>query len=238
MARKKLIRAFDDTHYSVMEWEGCYTLYDKDIKGKETNSIYVGSFKLSQDNKRYVFNGNEYTDIESLVSAMWEYNKTLPFNHELYNPVYNESYRFQSFLVDYLTRIGLKYNRSNKYLHYTLNDIYDRGVVDIIVVVNDDTSGKVIQFFADTTKSMEIKFNDLDSAIAAINSMLAPYVMILCSNLIGLMSNITGDRTTESITKNTLDFNTLSLKTEDMRLKLIESMENEIEKLKEGGKDK
>ena len=146
MARKKLIKAFDEEKYSVFEWEGLYLIYDKTKKGKKTSNLYIGAFALTSDNKLYVFQGNEYADIQSLLKAMEEYNNSLPFNHELYCPVYKKSYFITECIYEYLNRIGLTQLKGCSDI-YTIYDLYGNEMFTLSVHVNDgEEVGKVVMW--------------------------------------------------------------------------------------------
>ena len=90
MARKtslknNLLNAFGERYHTI-ECNGGYVLYDKERESKRSNEYYLGWFYLASDGKSYVFNDDYYNNVDDLVNAMDEYNKTLPFDQDIYNP--------------------------------------------------------------------------------------------------------------------------------------------------------
>lgn len=234
MAKKKLIKLFENyPQYSVLEYAGGYCLYDKTQKGIQTNSMYIGYFVLTSDNKKYMFNGKVYSDIPSLVSGFNAYNETLPFNHEFYNPIYRVNYFIELCIHEYLTKIGMQCVRENLSDTYVKKDMYGQDICKIMVDVEEDTTrGKITRNIINAQTWTEIEFNDLTSAIAACNTLISTSCISVCSSIMDMLSNMTTDRTNEAINKVSLDLNSLNVYVEDERKKIIEVLEKELKKLK------
>ena len=97
--------------YVVLEHDGGYCLYDKQRPAKRSNAKYIGKFYISSDKKQYAFNDKYYKDVESLVKAMDDYNATLPFDADIYCPIFKNSYRIEIALHDYLESLGFTTDR-------------------------------------------------------------------------------------------------------------------------------
>jgi len=229
MARKKLIKAFDENTYAVWEHGDGYVLYNKTKKGRYTNSMYVGYFSLTVGGKSYLFQGKEYKDIPSMLDAMEAYNKALPFCYELYNPVYKQSFFIEACVHEYLIRLGFKYENNL----YRLEDLYGATITSLRVEVEEDkTTGKIIREIANSNQWVEINFNGLDAAIAACNTILAPYLLSTSISILSTLSQMTEDRSNEVIEEVSIDMAQLKVNTEDIRGQLIEKLETELNKLK------
>jgi hypothetical protein len=233
MPKKKLIRALESDNFTIYSHEDGYLMYDNDKKGVTMNTAYVGFFKLTPDNKAYVFNGKEYSDKDSLLSAMNLYNELLPFNHEYYNPLFKKSYFVEMCVRDYITDIGFESGKSAMTQTYVLKDIYGKETCKLSYEVNDnETSGKVTRFISESS-FIEIKFEDLEGAINACNSMIAPYLLAMDSKIVEVLSKMTDGRVNTEIKSISVDFNKFSLVVKDERKRLIELLEKELTKLKE-----
>ena len=77
-----------------------------------------------------------------------------------------------------------------------------------------------------------MEFHDLDSAISAVNSTLAPYSLLLCSTIVKVVSNMSAIRTSEEINNVSIDLAKLEVITKDIREQLIGQLEKELESLK------
>lgn len=106
-SQRALLNAFGE-NYLLLEHDGGYILYDTNRRGHRSNNLYLGKFYLATATKGYAFNDNYYTTIDSLVFAMEEYNKTLPFEAENYNPMYRKHYCIECCIIDYLHSLGFK----------------------------------------------------------------------------------------------------------------------------------
>ena len=62
---------------------------------------YCGNISLV--NGKAVFNGVQYKSVEDLDNALVEWEKSLPFPVDTYNPLYNERARLETRLIWYLT---------------------------------------------------------------------------------------------------------------------------------------
>lgn len=228
--------------YEVLEHDGGYCLYDKQRPAKRSNAKYIGRFYISSDKKKYAFNDEYYKDVESLVAAMDAYNATLPFDADIYCPIFKNSYRIEIALYDYLESLGFTTDRWAGGRHgtrYIKNDCYGQCICDLTVWVEDGTTkGVITRNILTPDKSKEFTtdspFDGLDSAIASVNTILATYVASINAAAMNILNKITHSRSA-LLLDNTFDVRTMQLFTEDGRKKMIEVLEKELEQLKGNG---
>jgi hypothetical protein len=77
-------------------------------------------------------------------------------------------------------------------------------------------------------------FNDLDSAIASVNTILATYIASINAAAMNILNKITHSRSA-LLLDSTFDVRSLSRFVEDGRVKMIEVLEKELEQLKGKG---
>lgn len=228
--------------YEVLEHDGGYCLYDKQRPAKRSNAKYIGKFYISSDKKQYAFNEKYYKDVESMVKAMDDYNATLPFDADIYCPIFKNSYRIEIALYDYLESLGFTTERGvgGRYgTRYIKNDCFGQCICDLNVWVKDETTEGVITrniLTPDENKVLttDSPFNDLDSAIASINTILAAYVASINAAAMNILNKITHSHSA-LLLDTTFDVRNLSRFVEDGRVKMIEVLEKELEQLKGNG---
>lgn len=230
-AKKALLNAFGD-RYIVHEHDGGYILYDKEGKSHRANYLFIGKFYLSTNYSKYSFQDRYYETVEGLIAAMKDWGKSLPFDVEIYNPIYRCNYQIECAIHDYLKSLGFEMSWHQCTNKYILKDSYGRDICSFIIEVQEDTTKGFIKYFVAEDRWIESAFNDLDSAIGSCNSMIASYYGILNSQLINLLNNLTNSRSSLMLDK-TFDIKTLSLYTEDATQKTIQWLEEELKKLKE-----
>ena len=224
--------------YEVLEHDGGYCLYDKERPAKRTNCKYIGKFYISSDKKQYAFNDKYYKDVESMVKAMDDYNATLPFDADIYCPIFKNSYRIEIALHDYLESLGFErqWGRESRYIK---NDCCGQLICDLTVWVKEDTTEGVITRNIHTQDKDKVfttdsPFADLDSAIASVNTILATYVASINATAMNILNKITHSRSA-LLLDTTFDVRKLSKFTEDGRKKMIEVLDKELEQLKGNG---
>lgn len=231
---KQLLDAFGK-RYTTIEHDGGWCLYDSERPARRSNSKYIGKFYLSTNKDKYSFNDAYYDDVESLVRAMDEYNSTLPFDAEIYNPLFKSSYRLECAMYDYLTMLGFKqegYSNSK----YALYDCYDHLLCDLEVQITDGTTTGTVIRHVNRANSMQLvttesPFTDLDSAIASVNAILATYMAAVGAQATNILGKITTSRSALMLDR-TFDVRTLSVYTAESKDKMIRVLETELKQLK------
>lgn len=225
--------------YEVLEHDGGYCLYDKERPAKRTYCKYIGKFYISSDKKQYAFNDKYYKDVESMVKAMDDFNATLPFDADIYCPIFKNSYRIEIALHDYLESLGFTMDRGiapRSGTRYIKNDCFGQCICDLNVWIKDETTeGVITRNILTPDKSKEFTtdspFDGLDSAIASVNTILATYVASIDSAAMNILNKITNSRSA-LLLDTTFDVRNLSKFVEDGRVKMIEVLEKELAELK------
>lgn len=233
MARKNSLLSALGEKYHAIEHNGGFLLYDNTRQGKRSNVLYLGKIFLSTDGKKYVFNDDYYESVDTLVKAIEDYNATLPFDADVYNPIYRKNYKIECILHDYLDSLGFKHSYSSSDTLYSLPDAYGQAIVLMKFDVKEDSEdGVVRRLIPNTGKWVEAKFNDVDSAIGACNSIIAAQCAIVNAQLVELLGKMTKHRVGEFMDM-TFDIKSLSTYSEDAKKKTIEQLEEELKRLKE-----
>lgn len=228
ISKKKLLASFGDK-YKTIEHEDGYLLYDTEILGKHSVHQYLGYFSIDGD--KFLYRENYYTSVSDLVNAMNEYNQTLPFDIDIYNPMYRKHCMIEMALCDYIEGLGFKNEKNNKFI---LLDAYNQELCKIIMIVKEDTtSGKIICETNTKPKLTwtESEFTDLNSAIGALNSILAIHCLSINASVVNLLDKLTNSRVS-SVYNKTFDIATFQTYTENAKEKAIEKLEQELKRLK------
>lgn len=231
-SRKKLLESFGE-RYQLIEHDGGWLLYDKEGHSIRANALYLGLFYISTDNTRYSFRGDYYTTVAELIQAMEAYNKTLPFDAEIYNPSYRKNCMVEMALHDYLNGLGFKMSWGEyKGSIYYIEDAYGQRICTIQVEVKEDTTaGRISRLIPNSDKWTDAPFTDLDSAIGAVNSILSMYCLSINAITINVLNALTESRASQ-VLDITFDVKKLSVYKEDAKKKTIEHLERELKRLK------
>ena len=227
--RKTLLGNFPD-RYVLTDYQGGYCLYDKERKAPRSRYKYLGLIYLSIEDKGYVFEKEVYKDIKSLIDAIDKYNSNLPFDTDIYNPIYKASYRIQMAVHDYLESLNFKSDPYSSEIVYFLEDSYNQKIFTIHVWVNENCSGRVFQTINNNSQ-LECTFTDLWSAIGAINTIVGSYLIAFQSILAKPLKLLTSSRV--NISEVGINWHTLEPYSSDVTDKTIELLQSEIDKLKQ-----
>lgn len=228
-----MIAAFGE-RYKTIEHDGGYLLYDKEAQSRIATMHYIGQFYLSTDLTQYTYHETRYSTPEEVIQAMDDYNKTLPFDIEIYNPVYRKNYFIDQAVRQYLESVGFEIALWDSYkgTTYNLKDAYNENLCVINVEVEEDTTkGTVCRQFQDSSRWTEVSFTDLDSAIGACNSIIAMHLACLNARAMKTLNGLTESRASCVLNKK-FDIKTLAVYTEDAKQKTIEYLEAELKRLK------
>lgn len=230
--RKQMLGAFGE-RYLILEHDGGWLIYDKEGYSKRANALYIGQFYLSTDGTRYSFRGDYYNTVEELIKATEAYNKTLPFDAEIYNPSYRKHCMVEMALHDYLKGFGFKMSwGGNEGTTYYIEDAYEQRICTIQVDVKEDTTtGRISRLIPNSNKWTDALFTDLDSAIGAVNSILSMYCLSINAITMNVLNALTNSRASQVLDV-TFDVKKLSAYKEDAKQKTIEHLEKELKRLK------
>ena len=229
-SRKNLLDSFGE-RYHVIEHDGGYILYDKEGKSNRANALYLGYFFISTDGTRFKFEDDYYQTASELIEAITEYNKKLPFDAEIYNPTYRKHYKIEMALHDYLESLGFKMSWGADSMYYLEDACGQRICIIQVEVKEDTTAGRISRLIPNSDKWTDALFTDLDSAIGAVNSILAMYCASINAITMNVLNRLTNSRVTQ-ILDCTLNTNDMHIYVEDAKQKTIETLENELKKLK------
>lgn len=231
-----------DAYYAV-RIDGRYDLYDKDPKsGSRSCHKYLGSVVYDSKNQSVMFNSQRYTTIQALDNALKEWEKSLPFSVENYNPMFNGKYRTEQCLRDYLEGIGFVDNgfdgftKSMMYILNHYNPYFSKQVaVEMLVKVDDSgKNGSISLHYQQNSSFVTSDFESLEEAIATINSLIEPILLCGASELINKHNKMSKQRKKANLGEIiTVNFRTLQTFSEDFKAKTIEALEEALKRLKE-----
>lgn len=232
LKRKQMLEAFGE-RYKLIEHDCGWLIYDKEGHSKRAFALYIGHFYLSTDNTKYSFRGNYYTTVDELIKAMDDYNKTLPFDAEIYDPTFRKNVLVEMALHDYLESLGFKMSWGGyDGTIYYIEDSYGQRVCTIQVDVKEDTTkGRITRLIPNSSKWTDALFTDLESAIGAVNSILSMYCLSINAITMNVLNGLTEARASE-VFDMTFDVKSLKTYTEDAKKKTIERLEAELKRLK------
>lgn len=208
-----------------------YCLHDNNTTSIYSNIPYVATIKIIP--KGYMFNSELYKTVEELSKAINDYNKTLEYPTDFYDPWLNDWYKEQSKLAYYIKSLGFEetnweYFYGNEYRTYAIKDIYDIDRFRFTVSFKGDSmKGQV--FISSNNSLISVDFNDLGSAIKAVNTILKPNLLYLLPVLIDLGTNnesINIDKLTKSTVHN------MSILTSPMKTLIKEKLTEILNTLK------
>lgn len=230
ISKKALLAAFG-RQYHVIEHDGGYLLYDCNRQSKRANALYLGRFYLSSKGDRYVFNDSYYESVGALVDAMDKYNETLPFSQDIYNPIYRKNYQIECAIHDYLSGLGFVHTYTARSPRYILSSPYGESICVIEVNTKMDSQDGSLDRIISENKWVSADFHDLDSAIGACNSLIVCHCALVQSKLMNVLSSLSKQRAS-MVLNNTFDIKSLSVYSDDARLKTIQYLEEELKRLK------
>lgn len=226
--RKTLLGNFADK-YALLECQGGYCLYDKERKAPRSKYKYLGLIYLSIKDNGYVFEKNVYKDVKSLVDAIDKYNANLPFDTDIYNPIYRLDYRIKMAIHDYLESMHFKNDMHSDGLYF-LEDAYKQRIFTLNVRVNEDGSGIIFQKIKESSQ-LECAFADLWSAISAVSTIVGSYLITVQGIIAQSLHIMTTSRT--NISEVGFNWHTLEPYSSDVTEKTIELLQSEIDRLKQ-----
>ena len=234
--KKKLLQNLKD-RYTVLEWDGGYSLYDarKEDRGT-TNGIgpFVAFITIGSTATTYQYNGHIYHTVEKLEKAIDSYITTLPFGYWNYDPTYRESYFIQRCVDEYMKKLGFsqvtEWGRiPNDGTLYELKGFYGEVVSELWFNIKWDSSKGTVVKSLGGWKWVESEFDGLEEAIASINSILLPECLTKGAVMSHTLENMTDARTDTSLTGITSQ---LEVYKANMKQATIDRLEKELTRLK------
>lgn len=221
--------------YYVLEWDGGYNLYDTTKPAKFTQvGDFVAQIYLSNDYTKYVYNQKRYDSVEDLAEAIDKYIVTLPFYWGNYDPSRRESWFIEVCIREYMERLGYElrlwdYKTPYKDGHYVIKDLWGSVISEWGIKVDHDKSTGSIYKFINDSQWIDNKFDGLDDAIGAINTIIIPECLTKGGAMTSILEKMTTHRAGSVSLASVQGF---SVSVEDQKQKLIEKLEEELKRLK------
>lgn len=182
-------------------------------------------------NGKAVFNGEAYSTIIDLDKALVEWEKSLPYPVDTYNPMTVESYRVDSQLTYYITeKLGFKRCDDNWSIRY-VKRIGDN--CELSFKIEQDTYKecvRILSSFGEYYFTKEV--TDTETGVAVISSIVNGECLSMAKDMIDLMSvcdtKVVAD--IEAYTKT--NENIFGFKPVSFRDMMIERLENALAQLK------
>ena len=178
--------------YDIIGQNKDISLYRK--RGEFTYGIgYCGNIELRKG-KAY-FNGGVYSTIKELDKALVEWEKSLPYPVDTYNPMYRECYRIENRIVWYLTeKLGFKV-KYNEWETCYIKEIGPSYNISFQIKREDDgvdlTSRYGEYYFTE-------KIEDINRGVDVINTLVNTEVLSMAKDMVDIIS-VCGDKVTNKI---------------------------------------
>lgn len=230
--KKGMLNALGD-RFTTIEHDGGYLLLDKEQEAHLTQQSYgkyIGKIYLASSGNYYVYRDIHYRNVDNLLKAIEEYNATLPFDIEIYNPSYLPSYKIEAGLHQYLKSIG--FTNVSERDTYELKDLYGHSICTLYFSVDSDTAEGKVTRSCGGHKWQDSEFTDLDSAVAAVNSLVATYLACVQAQVMNALNLLMSSRATK-ILDHTIANNGFDEYITNAKEKAITYLEQELKRLKE-----
>ena len=188
--------------------------------------------------KKVIFNGVDYSDVETLLKDVETYNSSLMFPSKLYDPNYRKDFINRERISWYLENVlGMKfadYIWGSRGQIYKKTGIYGEEITNISFEVDEDGKGKIYRKVSGSSW-VEMPFDTVSDAIQAINGILSPEICANVNDYLDMLGKMTSYglslKNAEAIKVN---FSTLEVIHSDFRKQAIEKLEQVLEQLKAG----
>lgn len=195
-----------------------YCMYDK------RTSAFVAVF--STDHDKIVFNGEKYKSVDDFLKAVEEYNKTLYFPADTYNPDYRKEAVDEMRLHGTLRECGLKMTGGYGGDHYTLDNDFGGKFVHV--------NGTNLTLSETSWLPMLDENEPVDeNSCKKIKSLLGAVYAYHISTLVEAMNGIGKLGFIDKLEIKTFNEKTMSVETKSGKEGLISKLEEVLSKLKE-----
>lgn len=194
---------------------------------------YCGNISLKNGKAVFNdFNGQSYSDLETLDNALVEWEKSLPYPVDTYCPMTRESYRIDSRIVWHLTeKMGFEHSKSgweagayvrsigpNSQLRFNVRQDLENEKVDI----TSEFGGMTF------TQSVD----DADDGIAVVDSIINGSVLMMAKDMVDVISACGEKVTTEVEAFIPTKENFFGIKKASFKDLMIARLENVLKQLK------
>ena len=219
-----LCLSYDETNKNKI------SLYDKERPHRcMATADYVATVELDPAHGKYLFNGEAFETVESLTEAIGKHIETLPYYHGYYDPMYRKSWVVGQVIHDYLIEIGFVIVTRRFESVYCIKDSFGNELFSLNYKVDDDsTSGEIYRILKDDSL-VTSKFNDIDSAIGAINGIMME-LLADAAKSVSIISKITGSVDLTGMKR--VKISGFDVVVEEQKEKIINILEKQLEELK------
>lgn len=216
--------------YNILGNNDNISLYRK--QGEYTRGIgYCGNISLK--NGKAIFNDKSYNDIESLDKALREWEASLPWPVDTYNPLFRKGAALTDRVVWYLTdKLGFERSTSNWDLKYVKNIgpncqiFFGFGPRQM-----DEATVTLVSQYGGVTFRNE--FDDIDNAVDFISTIVRESVLQMSSDMVNLLSLLPDTKVPDIEAYTKSNANIFGFEKVDFKNMMISLLENELKKLKE-----
>lgn len=192
---------------------------------------YCGNIQLK--NGKAIFNGQSYSNIESLDNAFREWEKTLPWPVDTYNPMVRKGFLLETRIVWYLTeKMGFTESSANWQITYVKN-IGSNCKVSFEIERNKNLEDEDVTITSTYGKyTFRQKVTNADDAVATISSLIKHEILAMSSGMVDILSKCPDVEVPniEAYTKSNTSI--FGFERVDFKSVMIELLENELKKLK------
>ncbi len=197
---------------------------------------YEGGFgycgNVSLKNGKAVFNGVQYPTVEALDAALREWEKTLPWPVDTYNPMMRKGAIVEDRVVWYLTeKMGFKAVHADWSVRYS-KEIGINSSISFSVDRNGIDSDKITIICPYGPYTFREEFTDAESAVAMISSLVRQQALQMSSGMVEALSVCPDVDVPEIEAYVKSNRNIFGIEKIDYKSMMISLLENELKKLK------
>lgn len=213
--------------YNIIGENKDISLYRK--RGEFTFGIgYCGNVTLK--NGKVVFMGVPHDNLDDLDKDLVEWEKSLPFPVDTYNPLYNEHARLETRLIWYLTeKMGFKRAPSNSWD----GNLYKREIGPSFSLVfcfnNRNDKVEISSKYGPATFATVVE--DEEQGINTMSTLISASVVQMAKDMVDLIS-VCGEKVESEIEAYVPANNILGIKKVDFKELMVERLEKLLEGLK------
>ena len=217
--------------YNIIGENNNIALYRKE--GEYTHGIgYCGNIQLK--NGKIVFNNKTYNDVDSLDKALREWEQSLAWPVDTYNPMIRHRANLESRIIWYLTeKLGFKHTIDDSWnVKYTRNVGPNCNISFSIERPHDldDETVTLISYYGGTYYRSEVE-NAAD-AINVISTIVRESVLQMSSDMVDLLSIVPDTEVPNIEAYRNSSKNFFGIEKIDFKTRMIFLLENELKKLK------
>ena len=216
--------------YNILGDNNDISLYRK--KGEYTYGIgYCGNISLK--NGKAIFNNKSYNDVESLDKALREWEASLPWPVDTYNPLMRGSACLQDRIMWYLTEklgfVELRDNWGTKFVRNIGPNCRISFEVERPRALDEDTITIISQYGNATFRSV---IKDTDDGVAMISSIVRESILQMSSDMVNILSTVPETEVPDIQAYVKSNRNIFGFEQVDFKGMMISLLENELKKLK------